>query len=267
MKTKNFYAYLMMFMVSVCTISCDKDESIEPIKRGDKVLTKMEINYDYYHSDDGRNDYNTDIVTYSYDGNGNITKIDYVNTSNSGATRSYMVEGKALTSDHFIDCKLNDAKYITNISEYDILDQQYECTYHSNGYLKSTSWVLSSRKEIAFRPIYDKQWRITSEALLDNSLECVWSNIPNKGNLFFWDTVRGRAEVSEDDHVIIALANAGLFGKAQAFLPESFGDCNEEWSANTNILKYELDNEGYVTKATMVSNKDRIKAIYTFTYE
>lgn len=49
-------------------------------------------------------------------------------------------------------------------------------------------------------------------------------------------------------------------------MPKEFGDDNQEWSLNENVLKYELDGDGYVTKAT-ISDEYGIYVTYTFTYE
>lgn len=252
-------------MTCFSVISCDKDDSIAPIERGGKVLTKMEL-------EGSRFNYTKQIVTYSYDNDRNITRIDldrnFENAYNN-TKQSYMIDGNTLTSNapRFVECKLNDAKYIVELIDFEISEYAQKFTYYSNGYLKASIYIGGNYERASFEPIYDKQWRITNKADENGhssvySLECIWSDIPNKGNLFFWPSIGA----NNDDAIEIALANAGLLGKAQAFLPKKFGSNSQEWSLNENVLKYELDEDGYVTKAT-VSDERGIKATYTFTYE
>lgn len=270
MKVKKFYVYLMMLVTSMCVISCSDDDSIAPIERGEKVLAKMEIK--------PKNEPYSDFVTYSYDNNGDISKIDIVRKhegSSQTQSVSYIIEGNTLISTEAsnVENKLNDAKYIVDLFAQELDGSHRKFTYHSSGYLKASIIVGGNNEKATFEPIYDKQWRMTSSGLQDNSIECIWSDIPNKGNLFFWNTIDpGLQYFPYVDNWVIALANAGLFGKAQAFLPKKYGDENEEYSLDRNILKYELDGDGYVIKATM-SDGGRgpgsavSEIIYTFTYE
>lgn len=264
MKAKKIYSYLVMFLTCLCVISCDKDDSIAPIERGEKVLNKMELELD------NNSYYTKHIITYSYDNDGNISTIDivrHIGGTSDSTTESYIIEGNTMTSTatHFVECKLNDAKYIEYLNDTELSSFSHKFTYYSNGYLKASIYMGGNYERPSFEPIYDKQWRITNKADENgysslNSMECIWSDIPNKGNLFFWPSITRNIYNAID----IALANAGLFGKAQAFLPKKFGNDTQEWTLDE--IKYELDEDGYVTKAT-VSDERGIKATYTFTYE
>lgn len=271
----------MMLIVSLCAISCGDDDSndlISPDDKNRKKLVKMELKTTH------RNDplhYGTAI--YKYNSNNEISEIymstiektNWDNTEIKDSIYCY-VDDNALIfnktrpyNQEYVQ-ELNSNKYIRGI----YLDHKlkpffnhiWDCYYHSNGYLKSIQG--SSHRFIIFEPTYDKQWRITNGALGSKnhssySIECVWSDIPNKGNLFFWEE-HGDSPRKAESFYMMALENAGFLGKAQAFLPEKFADTADEY--NLSRIQYELDNEGYVNKATIEDNSKFNPCTYTYTY-
>ena len=274
MKTKVFNYLGMMLLASISFISCNDEESIAPIERGEKVLIRMEQQY----WDTNKKKKYIKTTTYSYDSNNNISSIN-VSDPNKESSWSYNVDGDRLTSDKYgvVEYKLNNAKYIEEFTDHSYSSgSSFKFNYHSSGYLKTSFLIGGNYEQVMFEPIYDKQWRITDNTKGNlKSFECIWSDIPNKGNLFLWDIVNPGTlfynYITHDEDVII-LANAGLYGKAQAFLPKRISDDTESLDYTGYEFEYELDKDGYVTQATMMSVNapeydKKVVAIFKFTYE
>ena len=203
-------------------------------------VTEMDITYDHHSSGDTWTDY----YSYSYNGDEVTLDVDYAG------------DGPEYREQESYTYTLNDKGYVTegamNFSSGKRV-RQYTFSYTDDYLIRVTEGYENETPRVV------EHNQIISDGLIlphdGNSIE--YTDIPNKGNLFFH---YANEKDIFDSFEFCELYLTNLAGKAPKYLPERVDD----WH-----FSYELDDEGYATEITItITNSHTTRpTIITCTYE
>lgn len=275
MKTKSFLAAMMAAALSFNFMACSDDDepnggngggsgSGDATKRLTRIFVQCpngDTNNETTFKYDNEGRVTEMAITYEHHNDGEIWKdtYSYSYSGNNATISTIYYEGNETEGEYTTESNytLNDKGYVTSGTETRLSSEQtrqYTFSY-TDDYM---TLATESYDELTYE---EKNQIISDGQILPHDWDAVeYTDIPNKGNLFFH--YANESDIF-DSFEYFELYWVNLAGKAPAYLPQSVTDSFEGgWH-----FSYKLDDEGYATEVTITNDEGERRTTITCTYE